>query len=337
MDYKINLENNSKTEVKNKILIFDTNIWLNIFSKSNKSINNDYIDYLKKDNQFAIFNVSIIEILMRFKRQKNFKKIREFLQYLEFHIKNEDVIIGNIQCTSFYCDFNKITELRFLTDQKLILEIEKLEDIRFEFKSSIISLWLICLMEILFTTFTDSYKEKDKIVELCNKRIISLRDELIKYFKTMEQAKNNPKSLNKIINKLFNDMFYENLKEYELNSKYIITKSKLENLKSYQSISYLYIGIFQSEFMDIYKQRIDRTLDYFFPSTTFKKIFYLRLESFMQGEPLQRNDVEDMLMLSMFDFEKNLIIVTQDKKMKSFLKDNNYDIGNIICDKIIKK
>ena len=66
-------------------------------------------------------------------------------------------------------------------------------------------------------------------------------------------------------------------------------------------------------------------------------IFYQRLKSFMQGEPLQRNDVEDMLMLSTLELYDKLIIVTEDNKMKNFLKENAFDIGNEICEKLIMK
>ena len=57
----------------------------------------------------------------------------------------------------------------------------------------------------------------------------------------------------------------------------------------------------------------------------------------MQGEPLQRNDVEDMLMLSTLELNDKLIIVTEDNKMKKFLEENTYGIGNEICEKLIMK
>ena len=42
-------------------------------------------------------------------------------------------------------------------------------------------------------------------------------------------------------------------------------------------------------------------------------------------------------MLSTLELYDKLIIVTEDNKMKNFLKENAFDIGNEICEKLIMK
>ena len=101
-------------------------------------------------------------------------------------------------------------------------------------------------------------------------------------------------------------------------------QNKINELKPEQSISYIYIGVFNSYPMNIYKNRIiNRKLDLTFNSKILKEIFLLRLKDFMQGEPLQRNDPEDMIMLSVMEFDNKIILVTDDNKMISYMNNDN--------------
>ena len=89
--------------IENNIIMFDTNIWLKILNENgrmtnrNKIVNEDFLIELENKNIFGIFNISVIEILMRFKRDNNIQKIRNFLSFIS---KNE-LWIGTIKCVFF--------------------------------------------------------------------------------------------------------------------------------------------------------------------------------------------------------------------------------------------
>ena len=114
-------------------------------------------------------------------------------------------------------------------------------------------------------------------------------------------------------------------------------QNEISKLAPNQSISYVFKGVYDSELMSVYRRRIDAGLDKYFHSEIFKDIFYKRLKAFMQGECLQKNDVEDMLMLSVLEKDNNIILVTDDNKMISYIKNNKYNIGNKIHDSLINK
>lgn len=323
-------------DITNKKIVFDTNIWLKLFSQSNlsKNVDENYFLKLKSENQFAIFNISLIECLMRFKRQNNIKAIRNSINY----INENKIIIGNIQCSNFCVDIENIYELNSKTNEDIFLEIDELARKRFECKSTIITLWIACICELLFVAFVDTDERRDEVINFCNKETLNIKEELIKYFIQNESlTKSSNKNLLKIVNKIFINLLDKFSERFEYNNDFLEFKKKFKKIDDKNnSISYIYKGVFKSNIMFVYQHRINRTLERFYPSKLFKQIFYIRLEAFMQGEPLQKNDVEDMIMLSMLEYDKDIIIVTQDNKMRNFLKDNNYEIGNTICDFLLK-
>ena len=326
--------------IENNIIMFDTNIWLKILNENgrmtnrNKIVNEDFLIELENKNIFGIFNISVIEILMRFKRDNNIQKIRNFLSFISRH----ELWIGTIECVFFDDVTINIKELSKRNDQELFDEIDKLQENRFELKSSIVTLWITSLIEMLFICFVDSDSERNDVIKYCNEKTVDIKQELIRYFKFIEaNPQQRCKNLLQIVNTIYKDVFDNFATKFKYNEKYVKVKNMFNKLDSKASISYMYRGVFESAFMEHYKYRIEMMLNNYFDNELFKKIFYQRLKSFMQGEPLQRNDVEDMLMLSTLELYDKLIIVTEDNKMKNFLKENTYDIGNEICEKLIMK
>jgi len=326
--------------IEKNIIMFDTNIWLKILNENgrrknrNNVINEDFLIELENKNIFGIFNISVIEILMRFKRENNIQKIRDFLDFISKH----DLRIGMIESVFFDDVRINVKELSKKKDQELLDEIDKLQEKRFELKSSIVTLWIISLLEILFIGFVNSDLERDEVIKYCNEKSLDIKKKLIKYFKRIEDnSQLRCKNLLEIVNSVYREVLDNFSTKFKCNEIYFKAKDMFQNLDSKTSISYLYIGVFESSLMKHYKNRIEIMLNEYFDNKLFKKIFYQRLKSFMQGEPLQRNDVEDMLMLSTLELNDKLILVSEDNKMKKFLKENTYGIGNEICEKLIMK
>ena len=326
-------------EISNKYIFFDTNMWLKILSKKSE-INRDLLENLQKKNQFGMYNISLIEILMRFYRKKNFKKIKEVLKYINVNINNEKLVIGNINSPNFNINESKIMELMNKNDDDILsAAIEKFKKNRFEFKSSIIALWIVILLEIYSPAFTDDKSKVDDIVRCFESKSSKIKDIFVKYFYETEESELKSKNLRDITNKVFKEIFNEVAKETNIihNQNYILMQNEISKLAPNQSISYVFKGVYDSELMSVYRRRIDAGLDKYFHSEIFKDIFYKRLKAFMQGECLQKNDVEDMLMLSVLEKDNNIILVTDDNKMISYIKNNKYNIGNKIHDSLINK
>ncbi len=323
--------------MKNKILLFDTNTALKLFKDLTKNTNIDkkFLDELRKNNTFAIFNMTVIELLMRFKRERNITKIRKILNY----IHENNIIIGNIQCCFFIPKINKLGDLNELDNKRLLEKIEEMENDRLEFKSTIITLWINCLIEILFMGFIDDKNDYKKVLEFSNEECIFIKDKIFNFFKEKENTSCSEKiKLLPIVNEIYIEVFEKFSRKFKCNRIYSIVKKELNKLDSKQSISYIYKGFFKNIVIGTdYKERIDKFLDEYYNCDLFKEIFYLRLQAFMQGEPLQKNDVEDMLMLSTLELDKNILIITEDNKMRSFLKNKGHDIDIEVCDKILKK
>ena len=320
--------------MENKILIFDTNIWIELLKNKNskKRYNVDYFEELKENFSIGIFNMSIIEYLMRFKRKNNLDKIREIINY----IKINNFSIGQITSPNFN-DFPKNYDyLLNLDDNDLIIEIDKLQRKRLSFKSDVISMWIMSLIEIIFINIISEPNEIGDLFVEINKQFVNVKKELYDYFILMEEKDENKKNICKIFNDIYINVFFSvNIEKFRYSKKiYDDICFEINNLKSNQSISYLYKGVYSTEFMNIYKKRLNRSLDKYYNNNFFKDIFYERLECFMQNEPLQKNDVEDMLMLSMLEKNNNIIIVTKDKKMKLFMKKINKDYSEEICNKL---
>lgn len=323
---------------KNKIIVFDTNMWLKLFNESKKEniIDKSYYKELKTNNHFCILNICLIECLMRYKRQKNIHMIRSIIEY----IHENNVIIGNISCLFFNPNgIKNLSNLKNNSDEKIYAQIKEWEKNRFEFKSRMITLWILTLIELLFVAFVDSDEERDRAIEYCEGKSEEIKNRLSQYFEKIEEnEEHSSKNLLNIVNEIYKDIFFEFSLEFKCNECYLAVKEGLKEVdKKNPSISYIYKGLFKSPIMEYFKKRIDITLDNNFDSQIIKQVFYLRLKAFMQGEALQKNDIEDMLILSTLELDKNIIIVTDDNKMRSFLKDNNYTLGNEICDKLLIK
>lgn len=322
-------------ELKDKYIVFDTNMWLKILNNNSNEINRTLLSELQKQNELGIYNMSIIEILMRFYRKDNLPKIKEFLEY----IYKNDIHIGNIGCPNFYTNPEEIVELRTRTDKEIISTIEEYKKKRFEFKSTIIALWILILLELSCPFLADNKKHIDNIVVCCNNKANKIKDTFVEYFSSIENNNKKTKHLRDITNKIYKEILNEIVLENNFinNEKYVELNNTINELKPEQSISYILKDVYSSKLMIAYKNRIDKTLDYYYNSDSFKKIFYSRLEAFMQGECLQRNDVEDMLMLSVLEKDKNIVLVTDDNKMIEFLENNNYKLGIQVHDDLLKK
>ena len=323
-----------------KILVFDTNIWISLISNSNK-YNKEYLNILKKQYEFGIFNMSLIEFFMRFKREKKIFKIKEIIKY----IHNNNIYVGKIECPNFEINVDNFYFLISKSDEELIKEIDKLQNERIRFKSSVISLWIQNIIELLYIAILeDKSNEKDieNIFMMSNNQLKSIYNKLFEYFNNLEnEEKVRSKNILDIVNKIYKEIFYSiDIKKLNYNEKvYNNIKLQIENLTEIQSVSYIYKGIYKNDFMNLYINRINKSLKRIFNNEIFSKIYLMRLESFMQGEPLQRNDVEDMLMLSTkeLDVYNRMIIVTKDKKMKSFLKKINENDGEEIYKKLFSE
>ena len=319
------------------IIIFDTNIWLQLFNTKKKSINynQQYLNELRKNSKIGIFNISLIECLMRFKRKNNINKIKEIVSY----IKDNNIYIGQISCSnfdSFPTDYNYILEL---DDDAITKEIDKLQDIRLCFKCSVISLWIECIIELFFIVIIDEKEDFDIVFQIASSKMKYIYSEIFNYFTQNElnddKIKNN---LCDIVNKIYKDIVFNIDKEnFKFNKKiYNDLCDQIRNLKDFQSVSYIYRGAYKHKVMKIYSHRINSSLKELFDNELFTKIFHERLESFTQGEPLQRNDVEDMLMMSTLELDKynQMTIVTKDKRMNNKLQKLNAQDSNKIYNKL---
>lgn len=326
-------------KIKDKYIVFDTNMWIKILSNDGK-INRTLLSDLQKQNQFGMYNISLIEILMKFYRENNLVKIKEILKYIDINIKNGCLIIGNIYCSNFYIENSEISKLMAKTDEEILLAIEELKKARFEFKSSIIALWIIILLELFCTISANDEEHFNNIVLCCGTKAKQIQNTFVEYFYNMENGNvKKIKNLRSITNKVFKEVLNEVAKEADIvdNKHYNLMQNMIDKLKPYQSISYIFKGFYDSEVMSVYKNRIDESLDLYFNSKSFKEIFYARLKAFMQGECLQRNDVEDMLMLSVLEINDNIVLVTDDNKMRDYIKNDRYELGNKIHDSLINK
>lgn len=323
--------------MRKNIIVFDTNIWIRLLSTNNNppKYNMSYLDDLKKTSILSIFNISVIECLMRYKRKNNINKIKEIVSY----IKNNNIYIGQISCTNFDTFPNSYSYLLELTDNEIMDEIDKFQEARLGIKCSVISLWIECLIEIFLMAILDTEEDYNKIFTYASSKFKVIYEKIYKFFCQNElQDEDQKNGMCDIVNKTFKDIVFNiNIEEFKYNrNKYNDLCIKLENLETFQSISYIYKGIYKSKFMNIYNQKIDASLRELFDNKLFTEIFHERLKIFMQGEPLQKNDVEDMLMISTLELDKNnqMTIVTGDKKMNKILQKLNAQNSDEIYKKI---
>ena len=196
------------------------------------------------------------------------------------------------------------------------------------------------MFELSCPAFANNYEHADQIVLCCESKSTKIKNAFIEYFYLIEGNNKKVKNLRSITNKIYKDMLDEIAKETNIvdNDLYKSFQNEINKLDDTQSISYLYKGFYNSKAMASFKYRIIRTLDFYFNSENFKNIFFERLNAFMQGECLEKNDVEDMLMMSVMEFDNNIILVTDDEKMKNFLEQKEeYKIGNKIHNILLKK
>lgn len=325
-------------EVKDKYIVFDTNMWLKIFS-SDPKINMSMLTNLQKQNVFCMYNISLIEILMRFYRKNNLIKIKEILAYINKNLEEEKLIIGNISSPNFHIEEETIRSLLNSSDEEIKSIIEEFKRNRFEYKSSVITLWIVLLLQLHSPAFSNDKEEIDNIVRCFESKIKMIKDSFIEYFNKTENDKKKPKNLRDITNEVFKRVLSEVAKETNItdNANYVLIQNEINKLSTSESVSYIFKGVYKSQLMNIYKKRIDKILDYYYKSNIFKEIFYLRLEAFMQGECLQRNDVEDMLILSTLEMDEKIVLVTDDNKMRSYIKDEKYNLGNELHDLLVSK
>lgn len=325
-------------EVKDKYIVFDTNMWIKIFS-SDPKIDMNMLASLQKQNVFCMYNISLIEILMRFYRKNNLLKIKEILAYINRNLEEENLVIGNISSPNFHIEEETIRNLLNSSDEGIKSTIEEFKRNRFEFKSAVITLWIVLLLQLHSPAFSNDKEKIDSIVRCFENKINLINDSFIAYFNKTENDKKKHKNLRDITNEVFKRVLSEVAKETNItdNANYVLIQNEINKLSTSESVSYIFKGVYKSQLMNIYKKRIDKILDYYYKSNIFKEIFYLRLEAFMQGECLQRNDVEDMLILSTLEMDEKIVLVTDDNKMRSYIKDEKYNLGNELHDLLVSK
>lgn len=313
--------------MKEKFLVFDTN-YINIILNNKNNINR--VTELQKDYDILINIATLVELVEQ--RINNKNMIFELMDFLN----SAEIYVGDFKY--YKCIEDKyFSFINFKIDCKKDRKkyFEPIRDKYYSFLCKFISVYLEWVLYALMELISEDLGGNYEYMEYLNKKSLSFQKIFRKLY---NQSKIKVKDK-------FNEIIYDELKKMR-NSNMSLNKELLEeiirvfrnNEKNVMSVFHAETAVTKKareEFVDyFFINEVKPFLDKNFNNTVFEKYIKNILQKLIIREgKMDPNDISDALILSSLDNNRG-ILVTNDKKMVKFLKENqlyNEKIYNMFC------
>lgn len=299
-----------------RYIIFDTNYINKILTNKNKFLN--ILENLKQDYLFSINIVTFVEIVnQKINSQKNFVELIDMLNKYNFYI-GEFINYKCIEDENF--SFYKFKQIKKIDRKQYFY---KIKESYYNFSCKFVTLFLEWILYALVLLLSENLSENKEYKSYLNTKFPKFKEQFTKLYYT--------KGL-KIKDK-FNIIVYDELKKIK-NSNIKVNLELLNNILNYYNKDEKELmNVFkannrnQEEIRDnfvegFYNVEIVPFLTQFHNHIFEEYIKYLFDKILKMCGKLDGNDISDALIVSCVN-NKNYILLTEDKKILKFLKQQN--------------